>query len=321
MKTCLGRAFASAAVAALCVLSVRAGAEVPAASPLNGTATLTLTFELKGTGVERPASHEKNVTWTMENRYTVTATMTAQKPGGFGAMHKPDAAEQAREAERAAAVGAAAGSMQSMMEQAEQIMKLCGDDEACITRESMKMSQGVDMSSPEMQAAKANVAAASVMPEARYQIFAPVTQSATFAVKEVAHEAYYDAACSPATEASCSIDTTVSGQGDTTDGGDATVFATAASAEIDYQRGSLLLNLTVPGMAKVQKTVASKVPEVASGTTDVIRMIRFGDVAEDPLQVSCGACTTASGSFERDVTDELLGRPAKLVVTWSFKRS
>lgn len=321
MKTSFGRAFAGAAAAALLAVSIGARAEAPTPTPENGNATLIVTFELKGTGIDRPASKEKNVTWTVENRYTVTATMAARKPSGFGAFHKPDAAEQAREAERAAAAGAAAGSMQSMMDQAEQIMKLCGDDEACITRESMKMSQGVDMSSPEMQAAKSNVAAASVMPQARYQIFEPVTQSATFAVKEVAHEAYYDAACSPATEASCSIDTTVSGQGDTTDGGDATVFATAASAEIDYQRGSLLLNLTVPGMAKVQKSVASKVPEVASGTTDVIRMIRFGDVAELPLEIACGACTTASGSFEKQLPDELLRRPAKLVVIWTFKRS
>jgi hypothetical protein len=321
MKTSFGRVFAGAAAAALLVLSASARAEVAAPTPENGGATLTLTFELKGTGVDRPASHEKNVTWTVENRYTVTATMAARKPSAFGAFHKPDAAEQAREAERAAAAGAAMQNMGSMMEQAEKIMALCGDDEACVTRESMKMSQGVDMSSPEMQAAKANVAAASVIPEARYQIFEPVTQSATFAVKEVAHEAYYDAACSPATEASCAFDTTVSGQGDTTDGGDATVFATAASAEIDYQRGSLLLNLTVPGMAKVQQTVASKVPEVASGTTDVIRMISFGDVAELPLEIACGACTTASGSFEKELPDQLLQRPAKLVVTWSFKRS
>jgi hypothetical protein len=50
------------------------------ATPANGTATLTVTYELKGAGVDRPASNEKNVTWTVENRYAVTAAMTAQPP-------------------------------------------------------------------------------------------------------------------------------------------------------------------------------------------------------------------------------------------------
>jgi len=321
MKTCLGRASASAAVAALCLVSASAGAEAPVPTAEKGLATLTLTFELKGEGVDRPASHEKNVTWTVENRYTLTATMAAEKPSGFAAMHKPDAAEQAREANRAAAAGMAADSMASMMAQAEQIMKLCGDDEACITRETMKMAQGVDMSSPEMQSAKANIAAASVMPDLRYQIFMPVTQQGTFSVTESAHEAYYDAACSPATEASCAFDTAVSGAGDITDASGATVFPTGASAEIDYQGGSLLLNMTIPGIAKVTKTITSRSPHVATGTTENIRMIKHADVAEVPVQVSCGTCQSASGSFEREVTDELLGRPAKLVVTWSFKRS
>jgi hypothetical protein len=49
--------------------------------------------------------------------------------------------------------------------------------------------------------------------------------------------------------------------------------------------------------------------------------MKFADVAEDPVQVSCGTCQAASGTFEREISDELLGRPAKLVVTWKFSRS
>lgn len=183
------------------------------------------------------------------------------------------------------------------------------------------MSQGIDPNSQQMQSARENIAKASVMPDVRYQIFAPVTQQGTFVVKESAHEAYYDAACSPATEASCAFDTEVAGTGDVTDGSGGTVFQSGVSAEIDYQAGSLLLTMTMPGIATVKKTVTSRSPHVETGTTDAIRLIKHGDVADVPVQVSCGICQTASGSFERDVTDELLRRPAKLVVTWSFKRS
>jgi len=185
----------------------------------------------------------------------------------------------------------------------------------------MKMAQGLDPNSAQMQSAQPNIAKASVMPDVRYQIFMPVTQQATFSVKESAHEAYYDAACSPATEASCAFDTAVSGSGDTTDASGATVFPTGASAEIDYQAGSLLLNMTMPGIAKVKTTVTSRSPHVATGTTDGIRLIKHGYVADVPIQVSCGACQAASGAFEQEVSDELLRRPAKLVVTWKFSRS
>ncbi len=321
MKTRVGHVLACAAAAAMVALALPALAGAPAPTPVDGTATLTMTFEVKGGGVDRPESRERNDTWTVADRYTLTATMSAQKPGGFGTFLKPDADEQAREAERAAAAGAAAGNMQSLMEQSQKIAEMCGDDEACAQAEIMKMAQGIDMNSPEMQEAQSNVAAASVMPEARYQLFVPVTQSATYDVDEVAHEAHYDAACTPATEASCAIDTAVGGKGDFTDESGATVGPTAASAEIDYQTGSLLVVLTAPGFATVTKTVTSRNPEAEAGTTDAIRTVGVADVAGSSVTVSCGACVTASGSFEKDVTDDLLGRPAKLVVTWSFERS
>ncbi len=320
MSRRFGGVLTCAAAAALCLVSTQSGAEVPA-TPANGIATVTVTYELKGAGVERPASNERNVTWTLENRYTVTATLTAQKPAGFAAMHKPDAAEQAREAGRMAAATQAAGDMQSMMAQVEQIMKICGDDEACITRESVKMSQGIDMNAPEMQSAQANIAKVSAMPDARYQIFQAAMQQGSFAIKENAHEAYFDAACSFATEERCAYDTAVSGTGDLTDPSGAKLSGTIASAEIDYQTGSLLLTLPFPGLAKVTKTVTSRNPQIKTGSTEAVRMLRFDDVAKEPVQASCGDCRTASGSFERDVPDQLLGRPAKLVVSWTFSRS
>lgn len=319
MKTTLARTLVLAASAALSALAARA--DTPQATPVNGTATLTMTFELKGGGVDLPASHERHVTWKVENRYSVTATMTAQKPTGFAGMHKPDAAEQKREADRQAAAQDAARTMQPMQEQAAKIAQMCGDDQACMQREVMKMARGIDPNSPDMKSAKANIAKASVVPEARYQVFMPGKQSASYTLKEQARQAYFDAACSLATEARCAYDTTVEGKGDIVDGAGSKTLPTEATAEIDYQTGSLLLRLTVPGVAKAKQTVSSRNPEIKTGTTDVTRLIAHADVANTRIEVNCGACTAASGKFEKDVTDGLLRRPAKLVVTWSFKRS
>ena len=291
-----------------------------APSPENATATLTMNFELIGGGEDLPESHERHVTWKVADRFTVTATMTAAKPGGFATMHPPDAGEQAREAERLAAVNSAGTNMQSMMEQAQKIAELCGDDEACMQAEVLKMSQGVDMSSPEMQAAQADIAAASAMPGARYQMFMPGTQTGTFAVEESARAAYFDAACSLDTEARCVSETVVRGEGATGFGDGATEVPTGAMAELDLEAGSLMLSLTAPGFATAEKTVTSADPEVESGTTETVRSVSLDDMPDGPIEVSCGACRTASGSFEREVDDQLLGYPAKLVVTWSFTR-
>lgn len=291
-----------------------------APSPENATATLIVTFELTGGGEDLPPSQERHVTWKVADRFTVTATMTAAKPGGFPSMHPLDAEEQAREAERLAAVDSAATSMQSMMEQAQKIAELCGDDEACIQAEVMKMSQGVDMSSPEMQAAQADIAAASAMPGVRYQMFTPGTQTGSFAVEESARAAYFDAACSLATEARCAVETVVRGEGATGFGDGATEVPTGAMAELDLKAGSLRLRLTVPGLATAEKTVSSANPEVESGTTETVRSVSLDKMPDGPIEVSCGACRTASGSFEREMSDQLLGYPAKLVVTWSFTR-
>jgi hypothetical protein len=314
-------------VAGLCattaiILPGFAMAQTVTPTPAKGAATLTVTYELKGTGVDRPKSNEKNVTWTAENRYELKGAMTAQAPSGFAGLHKPDAAEQQREANRMAAAQSAATNMQPMMEQAQKIMETCGDDTACMQREAMKMARGIDPNSKPMQDAKAAIGAASVMPAVRYQTFVGGKQSGTFAVKEVAHEAYFDAACSLRTEERCAFDTTVEGSGKLTDPAGATEFPSAAMAEIDYQKGSMILTLPMPGFGTAKKIVTSKSADVKTGTSEVRRTVmRDGIMNQMQQTISCGDCKTASGTLEKNVADELLGRPAKLVVKWQFTRS
>lgn len=318
MRICAGRLAACLCATTIFAFSVQAATP----SPTDGKATLVVTYELKGAGKELPDSHEKHVTWTVNGRYEVKATLIAQKPSGFGTMHQPDAAEQQREADRTAAAQAAATDMQPMMEQAQKIMEICGEDEACIERETIKMSQGIDMSSQQMQDAQANVAAASIMPEVRYQAFQGGLQSGAYTVKETAHEAYFDAACSLATEARCAIDTTVTGSGKMKDGAGATEYQSGAMAEIDFQAGSLIIQLALPGFGSAKQTVVSKSPDRPSGTTEVMRYVASGDAMDSTVRtVSCGECKAVTDSFEIDVTDQLLGRPAKLIVNWKFTRS
>ena len=70
-------------------------------------------------------------------------------------------------AQRQAAAEAGAQNMQGMMEMAQKIMEKCGEDEACIQQETMKMSQQIDPNDPKLKAAKQNIETASAVPGAR----------------------------------------------------------------------------------------------------------------------------------------------------------
>lgn len=284
-------------------------------SPERSAATLTVTYHLTGGGEDLPASHERHVIWSVDNRYAVKATLVAQKPSGFGGLHQPDAAE----AERAAAAQSAAGNMQDMMAQAQKIMEKCGDDEACIQTETIKMAQGIDPNSPQLQQAKKDMEKAGAMPGLRYQMFNGDRQSGTYAIAEQAREAYFDAACSLKNEPTCATDTAVSGDGTLDDGNGGTTFQAGIMAELDSQAGSLILMLPPPGNAAVKRTVKSPNPGVKVGTFDDRRQLH-DDAFGDRITVSCGDCRTAHGTVTRDVEDALLGRPAKLVIEWTFVR-
>ena len=282
----------------------------------NGLATLTVTYRISGGGEDLPKSHERHVTWSVADAYQVKATLVAGKPSGFGSLHKRDAAEEAREAGRARAATAAAGDMQDMMAQAQKIAEACGDDEACITRETMKMSQGIDPNSAKLKSAKENIAKASTMPGERYQLFSSKEQAGTYTIDEKSRVALFDAACSLATESRCLVETTVAGSGAQVDAGGRTTFQTGAMAEYDAEAGSLVLMLAAPGFASAKETRAG----AKSGTSEARRAPLKG-ISLDPITIECSECRTAQGKVSKNVEDELTGRPAKLEIEWKFSRS
>jgi hypothetical protein len=296
-------------------VSIISAASAASFSPANGPATLTVSYRITGGGEDLPKSHERHVTWSVSDAYEVKATLLAGKPAAMGGLHKPDAGEQAREAGRAKAANAAAGDMQDMMAQAQKIMEACGEDEACITRETVKMSQSIDPNSAKLKSAKENVAKASAMPGDRYQLFTSKAQTGTFAIDEKSRVALFDAACSLATESRCLVETTVAGSGAQVDASGNTTFQTGAMAEYDAERGSLVVILAAPGFATARETKTG----AKSGTSDARRAPLKG-VRLDPVAVECGACKAASGKMSKNVEDELTGRPAKLDIEWTFSR-
>jgi len=306
-----------------CGLAALLAAAPVSADPFSAAkskATLTVTYTLTGGGTDRPESHEREVIWSVEDRYEIKAVMSAEAPMPYGGLHKADAAETANIQQRQAAAAAGAQNMQGMMEMAQAIMAKCGDDQACIQQETMKMSQQIDPNAPELQEAKKNIATASQSTGNRYQLFSPHQQTGTYKIAEKAHEAYFDAACSLRNQSPCAFDSTVTGAGALTDEAGQTSMQTNASAEIDTKDGNIILSLPIPGIAAAQKAVTSKSREVKTGTFDAPRRLSGSKLYDERISVSCGACRAASGTLTREVKDEFLGRPAKLVIDWKFAR-
>lgn len=303
----------AAALAALPSASAQA-----TASKEKAASTLTVVYEFTGSGVEKPASKEKHVNWDIKDRYELKTSMVAKKPSGFGALHKADAATQAREANRQATAESAAKDMAPLMAQAEKIMQMCGDDEACMNREAMKMASMVDPS--KAASAKSKIESASVMPADRYQLFESTTATGTYNIDERSYEAYFDAACSFKNEATCAINKTVKGSGALTDGDNKTTMKGMVIGELDMQAGSLIMTFPLPGAAKATKTITSASKDQKSSTEAVTYFLSVPNTQDIQLTAKCGACKTATGTFTKELDDKLLGRKGTLKVTWTFNR-
>lgn len=288
------------------------------ASKDKAASTLTVVYEFTGSGVEKPKSNEKHVNWDIKDRYELKTNMTAKKPSGFGSFHKLDAAGQVREADRQKNAELAAKDMAPMMAGAEQIMAKCGDDEQCLMRELMKLAQGMDPA--KAASAKSKVAAASVMPADRYQLFELSTATGTYSIDERSYEAYFDAACSFKNEATCAINKTVKGSGALTDGDGKTTMKGMVIGELDLQTGSLIMTFPLPGAAKATKTITSASKDQKSGTEAVTYFLSVPNTQDIKLAAMCGACKTATGTFTKELDDKLLGRKGTLKVTWTFNR-
>jgi hypothetical protein len=285
---------------------------------VKSVATVEATFELTGGGSEATPDGVTNTRWEVKDRWVVRAEMTAQAASGFPSLHPQDAAQKQTEAERQAAADRATAGMAPMLASVEKILEVCGEDEACIERETIKMAQGIDPESAELKGARADVEKASAMPKARYQLFMPGTQSGTFSVKESMHIADRDPICMGKPQATCHTQVDVTGAGPITLKG-AEKAGGSTSAEVDLEGGTLRFTIPLPYPVLARETTQTDDPGKSSGTQDAQRFLTnlrldLG-VAE-----ACGACRTARGTKSYDVADQLSGRPAKLRVDWSFAR-
>ncbi|SDD58920.1 hypothetical protein [Aquimonas voraii] len=301
---------------ALCItpLACTAGPSVPGSA-----ASLTAEYEINGAGTWNSRDGVLAREWRVADRYALTVRMQARAASGFAALHGMAAGQQAAEGQRNAAAMRAAQNMAPMMDDAMKIAERCGEDEACLMRETMKMAEGIDMNSAAVRGARADVAVASRAPADRYQVFEPLTVSGRFEIDEFLKEADRDPICAGRPAASCHRQVTLRQSGEITLEGKANPPG-GSVVEVDLEGGSLRFALPLPYPVAVQESVTSDKPGSFSGEREAHRFLTDQRLDLDITHACGDGCRSARGSRSYEIVDQISGQPARLTVNWRFQR-
>jgi hypothetical protein len=219
-------------------------------APTGAKATLSVEFVYESAGKKQDKYdlHE----WKVSRTISAAAELVAQAPQPLPAMHKPDAQQMADLGAKQAKGQAAAAKMAPLMDSVEKIMAKCGDNEACITRETQKLGFGM-AGTPQMDTAMSAVAdieAASKPGAPRYQVWRATTLKGSYAIDETTHIVHADSICVALPRQRCTRDEVRKGAGAMPLPPEAAknpkLLAGSASFEVDVVKNTLTLALPGP---------------------------------------------------------------------------
>lgn len=316
------------AAAALVTLGAHGADFAPAGA--KATLTVEYRFESDGTVNGSPDGVYKERKWTVLRQVELAAELVAARPQGQSSMRAPDAAQSARLQQQAAQVQKAQQQMAPMMADAQAVVARCGNDQACIEREVMKMGAAMSGSPQLAQAQKTGrETAAAAQPDApRYQRWQGATQTGRYQIAENWHVVHADPICMSLAARRCVHDMARAGQGVLPP------TPSGAQIEFDLQANSLALLLPVPvGLLAYEETHTTDEPAGAH-STPVPRGPQRGQTA---LRVTAEGKSTSSvltlplqGGWRTQRGEQVVamgaggwhgasGEPGRLVVRWRFQ--
>ncbi|CAN5244743.1 hypothetical protein BH10PSE17_BH10PSE17_29660 [soil metagenome] len=145
--------------------------------------TVDFTYESSDQGADRKV-HEWN--WKSRRTVHIETVYAALKPTWTPAMEAMDASQVAASKNAAAKSMEAFNASAPMMGGAMAAMQKCGNDEACLTAEVMKMSANVDPAQMAKRDKAQAAADAAGDHKDRYQRFEPTAQTASYTIDETA---------------------------------------------------------------------------------------------------------------------------------------
>jgi hypothetical protein len=303
-------------------------------APVGAKATLTVDYVYESAGKKSSEGMYDPYEWNVKRSATLVADLAAQGTTAMPTLQAIDAAQTAALKGKSDKAQAIATQMAPMMADVQKIMAKCGEDEACITRETQKM--GAAMSgTPRMDTAmKAKKDAEQLgKPDApRYQAWQPTAQRGSYSIDETAHISVTDPICTSKPRHRCTRDEVRKGAGAVTLPGESKKSprpsAGIGAVEVDTGKNTITVRLPVPMLLSYTETITTDEPE---GTHDTPtpkgphqKLLRFrvnaeGGVMNDkPLTVPLkGGWRSQSGEQVVALKGEF-GDAGKLTVKWRF---
>ena len=322
-------------VAALPAIMMPAAHAADAFAPAGAKATLTIDYVYESAGKKRSEGMYDPYEWQVRRSVNLVAELAAQPATAMPTVQAIDASQMAALKDKSNKAQDVGTQMAPMMADVQKIMAKCGEDEACITRESQKMGEAM-RGTPKMDAAmkaKKDAQALSTPDAPRYQAWRPTAQRGSYLIDEKAHVSIPDPICVSRPRQRCTRDEVRKGSGEVPlppeakrSGGAAGISA----VEVDASKNTLTLRLPVPMFPlpytetiTTDEPAGSRDTPTPKGPQKKQQMFRVsasgsGATHDKPLTVALkGGWRTQAGEQVVPLKGEF-GNSGNLTIRWRF---
>jgi len=241
----------SAALAiALAVMTTAAGAADFA--PAGAKATLSVDYVYESAGKKRSEGMYDPYEWRVKRSANLVADLAAQPATAMPTVQAISASQMGELQGQSRKAQAVATQMEPMMADVQKIIAKCGEDEACITRETQKMGAAM-RGTPRMETAmnaKKDAQALAQPGALRYQAWRPTAQKGSYVIDETVHISSPDPICASRPRHRCTRDEVRKGSGEIALPPEAKKDRGAAAGisaiEVDAGKSTLTVGLPVP---------------------------------------------------------------------------
>ena len=293
-------------------------------SPKGATGTLTAEYAFSSAG--RKGDNYDSREWKINRTVSLQAELAAGAPSPGPTLTPIDPqvmADNARQAERAVGV---ARDMQPLSNSVEKILAKCGDNEACIERETMKLGFATKMT-PTLESAGREIADMSKSPANRYQRWQAQSLKGSYAIDESLRIVHADPICVNHPKMRCTRSETRKGAGAVPPPPaaqkDPRLAAGFSAIEVDTFKNTVTVLLPLPlHTLPIEQTIATDEPEKLNEngkriTPSDAGIPSFKSIAQPITLALKGSLRSQSGTQTYDVADAA-GNAGKLTIRWSF---
>ncbi len=327
--------FVSAALVIMLAVMTTAAYAAEAFAPAGAKATLSVDYVYESVGKKRSEGMYDPYEWRVKRSANLVAELAAQPATAMPTLQPIDSAQMAELQGKSDKAQSVATQMAPMMAGVEKIMAKCGEDEACITRETQQMGAALQ-GTPQMAAAmnaKKDVQELSKSNAPRYQSWRPTAQKGSYLIDETVHISSPDPICTSRPRHRCTRDEVRKGSGEIPLPSDAMKnpggAAGTSAVEVDAGKNTLTVGLPVPlFLLPYTETITTDEPE---GTHDTptpkgpqpklhsFRVNAAGSVTHDkPFTVALKGGWRSQSGEQVVMQKGEFGDAGKLTIRWRF---